>query len=82
MWLIVRSACASERTCFDNIIIAIGDVLETSGHLICQPCGELRLFGYFIVLAAELIDPNRPAILLSRSRFERAGGIWTASLSL
>ncbi len=24
------------------------DVLETSGHLICQTCRELRLFGYFI----------------------------------
>ncbi len=41
-------APAPRNEALDNIIIAMGDVLETSGHLICQPCGELRLFGYFI----------------------------------
>ncbi len=39
VWLIVRSACASERTAL--IILSLLWV-------ICQPCGELRLFGYFI----------------------------------
>ncbi len=82
VWLIVRSACASERTAL--IILSLLWVMcwkpvaiWSVNHVENWDCLVI-----YEVLAAELIDPNRPAILLSRSRFERAGGIWTASLSL